>query len=65
MFTNFLSDYVDLTVCIDNRKALDVLSEILQNLANDYEHLKNTLLSEYQLMSGDFKKSFFIQTKSQ
>ena len=57
MFTNFLSDYVDLTVCIDNRKALDVLSEILQNLA--------TLLSEYQLMSGEFKKSFFIQTKSQ
>ncbi len=57
MFTNFLSDYVDLTVCIDNRKALDVLSEILQSLA--------TLLSEYQLMSGEFKKSFFIQTKSQ
>ena len=41
-------------------KALDVLAKIPQSLVHDYEHLKNTLLAEYQLASGDFMKSFFL-----
>ena len=41
-------------------KALDVLVKIPQSLVHDYEHLKNTLLAEYQLTSGDFKKRFFL-----
>ena len=40
-------------------KALDVLAKIPQSLVHDYEHLKNTLLAEYQLASGDFMKRFF------
>ena len=39
--------------------ALDVLAKIPQSLVHDYEHLKNTLLAEYQLASGDFMKIFF------
>ena len=39
-------------------KALDVLDKIQQSLVHDYEHLKNTLLAEYQFTSGDFKRCF-------
>ena len=41
-------------------KALNVLAKIPQSLVHDYEHLKNTLLAEYQLTSGDFKRRFFV-----
>ena len=41
-------------------KALDVLAKIPQSLVHDYDHLKNTLLAECQLTSGDFKKRFFF-----
>ena len=40
-------------------KAVDVLVKIPQSLVHYYEHLRNTLLAEYQLTSGDFKKRFF------
>ena len=40
-------------------KALYVLAKIPQSLVHGYEHLKNTLLAEYQLASGDFMKRFF------
>ena len=46
------------SVCLTG-KALDVLANIPQSLVHDYEHLKNTLLAEYQLTSGDFKRIFF------
>ena len=39
-------------------KDLDVLANIPQSLVHDYEHLKNTLLAEYQLASGDFTNRF-------
>ena len=45
-------------------KALDVLAKIPQSLVHDYEHLKNTLLAEYQLASGDFMKRFFTSRQS-
>ena len=45
-------------------KALDVLAKIPQSLVHDYEHLKNTLLAEYQLASGDFMKRFFTSMQS-
>ena len=41
-------------------KALDVLAKIQQSLVHDYEHLKNSLLAEYQLASRDFMKRFFL-----
>ena len=39
-------------------KDLDVLDKIPQCLVHDYEHLKNTLIAEYQLASADFMKRF-------
>ena len=45
-------------------KALDVLAKLPQRMVHDYEHLKNTLLAEYQLTSGDFKKRFYSSRQS-
>ena len=45
-------------------KALDVLAKIPHSLVHDYEHLKNTLLAEYQLASGDFMRRFFTYMQS-
>ena len=44
--------------CLFTGKDVDVLAKIPQSLVHDYEHLKNTLLAEYQLASGDFLKRF-------
>ena len=40
-------------------KALDVYSRLPQALTNNYDYLKDALLTKYELTSDDFRKRFF------
>ena len=40
-------------------KALDVYSRLPQALTNDYDYLKDALLTKYELTSDDFRKRLF------
>ena len=44
--------------------ALEVFSGLPASVANDYDHVKKSLLEWYQLTDGDFRRKFYSYTPS-